>query len=76
MNSYLLMPGNFQVALVLKQLVAIGDKLPKREQQLTPFHSASVPQISIDLYFLVVAERIGLLNEQALAILILIERFT
>jgi hypothetical protein len=76
MTSQLQLPVNYQIALVLKNIVAIGDQVSKRVQRVTPFNSSSVPLIEIDTYFLVVAERLGLQNEQALAVPILIDRFT
>ena len=41
---------------------------------VTPFHSAQAPKIALDWYFAFVALNSGLQDEQATAVLVLIER--
>jgi hypothetical protein len=43
-------------------------------QESTPFHSNSVPSVSILVYYVTVSINAGLQDEQALAVLVLVER--
>ena len=69
----------YQVSRVLKRIVANGDALlatmAVREcGTVTPFHSLTIPDISIEWYFILLAINSGLQEEQSVVILILIER--
>ena len=63
-----------QVAKVLASLVDSGNNYTLKSQSRTPFHSSGVPQISIEIYFILVAMNSALQPEQATSVLILIER--
>jgi len=65
----------YQVSRVLRNLVDTGDALNVPQQgEPTPFHSLTVPEISIEWYFILLAINSGLQEEQSVVILILIER--
>ena len=64
----------YQVSRVLRHLVDTGDALNVPLGELTPFHSLTVPEISIEWYFILLAINSGLQEEQSVVILILIER--
>lgn len=65
-----------QVGSVLKTLVESRDQLASSLPQLgvSPFHSAVAPDISIDWYFVLLCVNSGLQEEQAVVVLILIDR--
>ena len=63
------------VGRVLNTLVSEGTALQKTVPEwVTPFHSDRAPAVGIDWYFGYVALNSGLQDEQAVAVLILIER--
>lgn len=64
----------YQVGSVLKKLVETGDMLPPTSLTLNPFYSSESPDISIEWYFVLLCVNTGLQEEQAVVILILIER--
>lgn len=61
---------------MLRKLAETGDALYQQGQVgvITPFHSAQVPDISIEWYFILLAINSGLCEEQTASVLILIER--
>ena len=54
-----------------------GDQAPleMHSNEITPFHSYEVPSIDILFYFVIICQKVGIYDEQASAILVLIERF-
>lgn len=64
---------------MLEKLSETGDQIVQNQINLvqphnTPFHSKTRPPISVLTYFVTVAINAGLNDEQAIAVLILIER--
>jgi len=56
-------------------LAYMGDNLQSQEiYKITPFHSQTVPNISSATYFSMLAQNAGMHDEQAQAVLIIIER--
>ena len=73
--------ATYQVAQVLEKLAETADLIPSEHfeqlghsNQVTPFHSKTACPISIMNYFVTVCINSGLQGDQAIAVLILIER--
>ena len=68
----------FQVGRMLKLLAKVGDQLPNEAQASittkTAFHVDEVPQVSIVHFYLQLSSNTGLQDEQAIVVLVLIER--
>ena len=59
---------------MLSLLAEIGDKLPEQNGVKTMFHVEELPRVSILLYYLQLSSNAGLQDEQAIVVLVLIER--
>ena len=59
---------------MLSLLAEIGDKLPEQNGVKTIFHVEELPRVSILLYYLQLSSNAGLQDEQAIVVLVLIER--
>ena len=55
-------------------MVAKGDLNATTNALITPFHSHEVPNINVILYYVVMSHNAGLYEEQAPAVLVLLER--
>ena len=64
----------YQVGRILEQIAEMNDAIPQSQETITPFHSLEVPRYPIPFYFVILAINSGLQDEQAPAILVLIER--
>ena len=64
----------YQVGRVLELMAETGDLIPHANSVITPFHSLEIPRYSIIWYFVILSYNSGLHDEQAPAILVLIER--
>ena len=69
-------PKTITIASYLKQMAENGDSLTQQNVFVTPFHLITRPEISLDMYFLIITQQMGLEDEQSLAVLIFISRFT
>ena len=65
-------PKTVAIASYLKQIAEKGDQLTQQNVFVTPFHIVIGPEISLDVYFLIITQQMGLEDEQALAVLIFI----
>ena len=64
----------YQVGRVLELMAETGDVIPHANTIKTPLHSREIPKYSIIWYFVILSYNAGLQDEQAPAILVLIER--
>jgi hypothetical protein len=58
----------------LELIAETGDQIPNKNLVITPFHSHEVPNIPILWYFVSLSYQSGIEDEQAPAVLVLIER--